>query len=57
MGCDGSDGGVLCGGGSGSVGDEMRLRKVGGLWFFSVWRIRVSFCVVRKWEPETNDDC
>lgn len=23
------------------------LRKVGGIWFARVWRIRVSFCIAR----------
>lgn len=22
-------------------------RKVGGIWFFRAWRIRVSFCIAR----------
>lgn len=25
----------------------MSARKVGGIWFFKLWRLRVSFCVAR----------
>jgi hypothetical protein len=25
----------------------MSIRKVGGIWFARVWRIRVSFCLAR----------
>jgi len=25
----------------------MSIRKVGGIWFARVWRIRVSFCIAR----------
>lgn len=27
---------------------DYRRRKVGGIWFMRVWRIRVSFCIARE---------
>lgn len=27
--------------------DALTMRKVGGIWFARIWRLRVSFCVSR----------